>query len=251
MRIARAILTFAALMAAVPASAQTYSNLYAQEARRQPYYQVQTVPRYAPPRTVYQRQALFDDDDDDRGLFNNRRRMQVDPYRRQQVMVPGISRGPATAAPIRRQIPAEFRRQTVPYTGTEAPGTIIINSSQRMLYLVQADGTAIRYGIGVGREGFGWNGTEKITAKREWPKWYPPAEMLARRPDLPKMMEGGPNNPLGARAMYLGSTLYRIHGSNEPWTIGQAVSSGCFRMTNEDVQDLYDRVPIGATVKII
>ncbi|MFC5066600.1 L,D-transpeptidase [Flaviflagellibacter deserti] len=250
MRIARAILTFAALTAAVPASAQTYSDLYAREIARQPYYEVQRVPRYAPPRTVYQRRALFDDDDD-RGLFSNRRRMQADPYRRQQAVVPGISRAPAAAAPIRRQIPAEFRRQTVSYTGTEAPGTIIINSSQRMLYLVQGDGTAIRYGIGVGREGFGWSGTEKITAKREWPKWYPPAEMLARRPDLPKMMEGGPNNPLGARAMYLGSTLYRIHGSNEPWTIGQAVSSGCFRMTNEDVQDLYDRVPIGATVKVI
>ncbi len=248
MRIARAILIFAAVMAAVPASAQTYSNLYAQEARRQPYYQVQGVPRYAPPRS-YERRSLFGDDD--RGFFSNRRRMQTDPYRRQQVMVPRVSRAPATAAPVRRQIPAEFRKQTVSYDGAESPGTVVINSSQRMLYLVQADGTAIRYGIGVGREGFGWSGTEKITAKREWPKWYPPAEMLARRPDLPKMMEGGPNNPLGARAMYLGSTLYRIHGSNEPWTIGQAVSSGCFRMTNEDVQDLYDRVPIGATVKII
>jgi lipoprotein-anchoring transpeptidase ErfK/SrfK len=251
MRIARAILTLAALVAAVPASAQTYSDLYAQEGSRQPYYQVQTVPRYAPPRTAYQRQALFDDEDD-RGIFNNRRRMQADPYRRQQVVVPGVSRTPPLpAAQARRQIPAEFRKQTVAYAGAEAPGTIVINSSQRMLYLVQADGTAIRYGIGVGREGFGWSGTEKITAKREWPKWYPPAEMLARRPDLPKMMEGGPNNPLGARAMYLGSTLYRIHGSNEPWTIGQAVSSGCFRMTNEDVQDLYERVAIGTTVKII
>jgi lipoprotein-anchoring transpeptidase ErfK/SrfK len=129
-----------------------------------------------------------------------------------------------------------------------APGTIIVNTAERRLYLVQANGQALRYGIGVGRDGFRWGGVHKITAKKEWPSWTPPAQMIARRPDLPRHMEGGIDNPLGARAMYLGSTLYRIHGSNEPETIGQAVSSGCFRMTNDDVTDLYNRVAVGATV---
>ncbi|HEY8337841.1 MAG TPA: L,D-transpeptidase [Tardiphaga sp.] len=129
-----------------------------------------------------------------------------------------------------------------------APGTIIVNTAERRLYLVQSNGQALRYGIGVGRDGFRWGGVHRITAKKEWPSWTPPSQMLARRPDLPRHMEGGIDNPLGARAMYLGSTLYRIHGSNEPETIGQAVSSGCFRMTNEDVTDLYNRVSVGATV---
>lgn len=129
-----------------------------------------------------------------------------------------------------------------------APGTIIVNTAERRLYLVQGNGQALRYGIGVGRDGFRWGGVHRITAKKEWPSWTPPSQMLARRPDLPRHMEGGIDNPLGARAMYLGSTLYRIHGSNEPETIGQAVSSGCFRMTNEDVTDLYNRVSVGATV---
>jgi lipoprotein-anchoring transpeptidase ErfK/SrfK len=129
-----------------------------------------------------------------------------------------------------------------------APGTIIVNTAERRLYLVQGNGQALRYGIGVGRDGFRWGGVHKITAKKEWPSWTPPSQMIARRPDLPRHMEGGIDNPLGARAMYLGSTLYRIHGSNEPETIGQAVSSGCFRMTNDDVTDLYNRVSVGATV---
>jgi len=129
-----------------------------------------------------------------------------------------------------------------------APGTIIVDTAERRLYLVQGNGQALRYGIGVGRDGFRWGGVHKITAKKEWPSWTPPSQMIARRPDLPRHMEGGIDNPLGARAMYLGSTLYRIHGSNEPETIGQAVSSGCFRMTNEDVTDLYNRVAVGATV---
>ena len=129
-----------------------------------------------------------------------------------------------------------------------APGTIYINTAERRLYLVLGNGQALRYGIGVGRDGFRWSGVHHITAKKEWPSWTPPAQMRARRPDLPRYMQGGINNPLGSRAMYLGSTLYRIHGSNEPETIGQAVSSGCFRMTNEDVQDLYNRVSVGATV---
>ncbi len=121
----------------------------------------------------------------------------------------------------------------------------MVDTRERRLYLVTANGQAIRYGIGVGRDGFRWGGVHRVTAKKEWPSWTPPSQMLRRRPDLPRHMEGGPDNPLGARAMYLGSTLYRIHGSNEPETIGQAVSSGCFRMVNDDVIDLYDRVRVG------
>jgi lipoprotein-anchoring transpeptidase ErfK/SrfK len=144
-----------------------------------------------------------------------------------------------------------YVRQEVPYDGKEAAGTIIINTRDRLLYLVQGDGIAIRYGIGVGRPGFTWSGVHHISQKREWPDWVPPTEMLRRRPDLPRYMRGGPDNPLGARAMYLGSTLYRIHGSNEPWTIGTAVSSGCIRMRNEDVVDLYSRVKVGTKVVVI
>jgi lipoprotein-anchoring transpeptidase ErfK/SrfK len=141
-----------------------------------------------------------------------------------------------------------IRRTMVSLVGNYRPGTIIIDTAERRLYLVLANGQALRYGIGVGRDGFRWGGVHRISAKKEWPGWTPPSQMLARRPDLPRHMAGGIDNPLGARAMYLGSTLYRIHGSNEPQTIGQAVSSGCFRMTNEDVIDLYDRVLVGATV---
>ena len=141
-------------------------------------------------------------------------------------------------------------RTTVSFAGNYAPGTIFINTAERRLYLVLPNGQALRYGIGVGRDGFRWAGTHRISAKKEWPGWTPPSQMLARRPDLPRHMAGGIDNPLGARAMYLGSTLYRIHGSNEPETIGQAVSSGCFRMTNDDVTDLYNRVSVGATVVV-
>ncbi|MGJ4929056.1 L,D-transpeptidase [Bradyrhizobium sp. HKCCYLS2038] len=141
-------------------------------------------------------------------------------------------------------------RQTVMFQGDYAPGTIVVNTGERRLYLVLPNGQALRYGIGVGRDGFRWSGVHRITAKKEWPAWTPPSQMLRRRPDLPRHMAGGIENPLGARAMYLGSTLYRIHGSNEPETIGQAVSSGCFRMTNDDVADLYDRVPVGTTVVV-
>jgi lipoprotein-anchoring transpeptidase ErfK/SrfK len=141
-------------------------------------------------------------------------------------------------------------RTRVNFAGSYAPGTIIIDTAERRLYLVLPNGQALRYGIGVGRDGFRWGGVHRISAKKEWPSWTPPAQMIARRPDLPRHMAGGVDNPLGARAMYLGSTLYRIHGSNEPETIGQAVSSGCFRMTNEDVTDLYNRVNVGATVVV-
>ncbi len=139
-------------------------------------------------------------------------------------------------------------RTTVTVRNEYPAGTILVNTAERRLYLMTGNGEAIRYGIGVGRDGFRWSGIHKITAMREWPDWTPPAQMLARRRDLPRHMKGGIDNPLGARAMYLGSTLYRIHGSNEPETIGTAVSSGCFRMTNEDVEDLYKRVKIGTTV---
>ena len=139
-------------------------------------------------------------------------------------------------------------RTRVNYSGPHRAGTIVISTAERKLYLVQGDGTALQYGIGVGRLGFTWKGVRKVTAKKEWPSWTPPPEMLRRQPGLPRHMAGGIENPLGARALYLGGTLYRIHGSNEPETIGEAVSSGCFRMSNDDVVDLYKRVPIGTTV---
>jgi lipoprotein-anchoring transpeptidase ErfK/SrfK len=142
-------------------------------------------------------------------------------------------------------------KTTVSIDGKYKPGDIVINTGERRLYYVTEPGSAIRYGIGVGRAGFTWAGVKTVTAKKEWPDWTPPSQMLARRPDLPRFMKGGEENPLGARAMYLGSTLYRIHGSNEPETIGEAVSSGCFRMTNDDVKDLYDRVKVGTTVYVL
>jgi lipoprotein-anchoring transpeptidase ErfK/SrfK len=142
-------------------------------------------------------------------------------------------------------------RTLVNFSGPYQPGTVIINTPERRLYLVTSPGQALRYGIGVGRIGFTWAGTTAISMKKEWPDWTPPSQMLRRRPDLPRHMVGGVDNPLGARAMYLGSSLYRIHGSNEPETIGQAVSSGCFRMTNEDAIDLYNRVRIGTKVVVL
>jgi lipoprotein-anchoring transpeptidase ErfK/SrfK len=145
----------------------------------------------------------------------------------------------------------KFEKQLVDYHGKESAGTIVVDTPNKFLFLVQGDGKALRYGIGVGRPGFTWSGVKQISAKKEWPAWTPPPEMLTRRPDLPRHMEGGPQNPLGARAMYLGSSLYRIHGSNEPWTIGTNVSSGCIRMRNEDVIDLYGRVSVGARVIVI
>ena len=142
-------------------------------------------------------------------------------------------------------------RQVVSFNGRYAPGTIVVSTGERRLWYVLGNGQAIQYGVGVGRPGFEWSGTKTVTMKREWPDWRPPAQMLRRRPDLPRYMSGGINNPLGARAMYLGGSLYRIHGSNEPETIGQAVSSGCIRMTNEDVVDLYNRVRVGTRVVVL
>jgi lipoprotein-anchoring transpeptidase ErfK/SrfK len=146
------------------------------------------------------------------------------------------------------ELDPEFRRTMVLYRTTEAPGTIIIQTSERHLYVVQGNGRAIRYGIGVGRDGFQWQGLLTISRKAEWPDWTPPPEMIARQPYLPRFMAGGPGNPLGARALYLGATVYRIHGTNRPDTIGTAVSSGCFRLVNADVTDLYDRIPVGTKV---
>jgi lipoprotein-anchoring transpeptidase ErfK/SrfK len=142
-------------------------------------------------------------------------------------------------------------RELVSFDPRYAPGTIVISTEDRRLYYVTGHGQAIQYAVGVGRPGFEWSGTKTITMKREWPDWRPPAEMLKRRPDLPRHMAGGIDNPLGARAMYLGGSLYRIHGSNEPETIGQAVSSGCIRMTNEDVVDLYNRTRVGTKVVVL
>jgi lipoprotein-anchoring transpeptidase ErfK/SrfK len=153
--------------------------------------------------------------------------------------------------PAQRPFDPRFAKQEVDYRGKEGVGTIVIDTPNKFLFLVEGSGRALRYGIGVGRPGFTWSGVKTISAKREWPEWTPPAQMLARRPDLPRHMEGGPENPLGARAMYLGSSLYRIHGSNEPWTIGTNVSSGCIRMRNEDVIDLYERVRVGTRVVVL
>ena len=149
------------------------------------------------------------------------------------------------------EIPARLRRQVVNYATREAPGTIIIDTPNTYLYLVMGNGQAMRYGIGVGRDGFTWSGTQSITKKAEWPDWTPPPEMIARQPYLPRQMAGGPGNPLGARAMYLGGTIYRIHGTNAPGTIGTRVSSGCIRLTNEDVADLYSRVNVGTKVIVL
>src|SRR6478672_5203623 len=143
-----------------------------------------------------------------------------------------------------------YKRQLVSFRSSEPAGTIVIHASERFLYLVLGNNRALRYGIGVGRDGFQWSGLVKITRKAEWPDWRPPPEMIERQPYLPRFMAGGPGNPLGARAMYLGATVYRIHGTNQPQTIGHAVSSGCFRLVNEDVIDLYDRVPVGTKVII-
>ena len=175
------------------------------------------------------------------------RRMLLPPMDPQQSM----RREEDLVDPAQHRLDPKYEKQVVEYQGRESPGTIVIDTPNKFLFLVQGDGKALRYGVGVGRPGFTWSGVKTISAKKEWPAWTPPPEMLARRPDLPRHMEGGPENPLGARAMYLGSSLYRIHGSNEPWTIGTNVSSGCIRMRNEDVIDLYGRVGVGARVVVI
>ena len=148
-------------------------------------------------------------------------------------------------------VPQRLRRAVVAFNTTEAPGTIVIDTGNTALYYVLSQGRAVRYGVGVGREGFTWSGVQTISRKAEWPDWHPPAEMIARQPYLPRFMAGGPGNPLGARAMYLGTSQYRIHGTNDPSTIGKFVSSGCIRLTNEDVSDLFSRVDIGTKVVVL
>ena len=182
---------------------------------------------------------------------------QPDEEAQQAALTQLSSNDPATFAPSSQgdmahpPVDPKYDRQLVDYRSEERPGTIVIDTPHHFLFLVQDNGKAMRYGIGVGRPGFTWEGVKTISAKKEWPDWRPPPEMIQRRPDLPRYMAGGPENPLGARAMYLGSTVYRIHGSNEPWTIGTQVSSGCIRMRNEDVIDLYGRVLVGAKVVVI
>jgi lipoprotein-anchoring transpeptidase ErfK/SrfK len=164
---------------------------------------------------------------------------------------PQVEAAPPEEQSPTAQLPARLRRQIVSYSTREAPGTIIIDTPNTYLYYVLGNGQAIRYGIGVGRQGFTWSGTQTITQKKEWPDWFPPPEMIARQPYLPRQMAGGPGNPLGARAMFLGHTEYRIHGTNAPQTIGTRVSSGCIRLTNEDVSDLYSRVNVGTKVIVL
>ena len=164
---------------------------------------------------------------------------------------PPVQAAPSDDEGTVTELPARLKRQIVNYATREAPGTIIIDTPNTYLYYVLGGGQAIRYGIGVGRDGFTWSGVQTITKKAEWPDWTPPAEMIARQPYLPRYMAGGPGNPLGARAMYLGGTIYRIHGTNAPHTIGTHVSSGCLRLTNQDVTDLYSRVNVGTKVIVL
>jgi lipoprotein-anchoring transpeptidase ErfK/SrfK len=174
--------------------------------------------------------------------------LQLFPVERAQVSQPAY-------APVETEetaaLPSRFKRQVVSYPTNEAPGTIIVDTPNTYLYFVLGNGRAIRYGIGVGRDGFTWAGVKTVEKKAEWPDWTPPAEMLERQPYLPRFMAGGPGNPLGARAMYLSGSVYRIHGTNAPNTIGQRVSSGCIRLVNEDVEDLYNRVKLGAKVVVL
>jgi lipoprotein-anchoring transpeptidase ErfK/SrfK len=167
------------------------------------------------------------------------------------VMTPPVQAAPDQNEVAPAQLPARLKRQIVSYPTREAPGTVIIDTPNTYLYYVLGNGQAIRYGIGVGRDGFTWSGVQSVTKKAEWPDWTPPPEMIARQPYLPRYMAGGPGNPLGARAMYLGGTVYRIHGTNAPETIGTHVSSGCIRLTNQDVSDLYSRVNIGTKVIVL
>ncbi len=219
------------------------------------------APRYwreAPPRyrddprlddRYYYRSDPYNDYNDEDGDFppapRPRRQASIDRNAVSPQFSPGLKddkRASLAQSPIPRSV--------VRFSGYD-PGTIVISTKEKRLYLVLNDGTALKYGIGVGKQGFSWKGTETISRKAEWPDWTPPKEMIARRPELPDHMEGGLNNPLGARALYLGSTLYRIHGTNEPNSIGKAVSSGCIRMANPDVMDLYGRVGVGTKVVVL
>jgi lipoprotein-anchoring transpeptidase ErfK/SrfK len=167
------------------------------------------------------------------------------PQGQAQTRQPDVGDQPGLLPDDTVQLDPQWKKTAVLYRTSEAPGTIIVVTAERHLYLIQGNGRALRYGIGVGREGFTWQGLVNITRKAEWPDWTPPPEMIERQPYLPRFMAGGPGNPMGARALYLGATIYRIHGTNQPHTIGHAVSSGCFRLVNKDVIDLYERIPVG------
>ena len=269
------VIGLAALVCAGPACAQQYYRqppAYAQPVYAQPpvYTQPRQVlpPQMSPPQVMAQATPRM-------VVVTQPQRMQArmgggfieylfgsdDGQPRNSPPEPTIySNPPANAQPVYGN-PAQdarnydinpiYERQEVFYETAQEPGSVVIDTPNKFLYLVQPGGRALRYGIGVGRPGFTWSGVHKVSAKKEWPDWTPPDEMLQRQPYLPHFMPGGPNNPLGARAMYLGSTLYRIHGSNEPWTIGTNVSSGCIRMRNADVIDLYERVRVGAKVTVL
>jgi lipoprotein-anchoring transpeptidase ErfK/SrfK len=240
--------------------------------------QLVRVPRYVAPPSVNERAQPVERSDfaDNRPaaarpgalgggfiefLFTGRSELPRSQYQRPWEDMAGQGNGrilnvrrddPATAyQQPRPAMDPRYQKQIVEYPTKEQPGTVVIDTNNRFLYYVQGSGKAIRYGVGVGRPGFEWAGVKSVSQKKEWPEWRPPADMLARRPELPTYMAGGPENPLGARAIYLGSSLYRIHGSNEPETIGTAVSSGCIRMRNEDVIDLYERVKVGTKVIVI
>jgi lipoprotein-anchoring transpeptidase ErfK/SrfK len=223
---------------------------------RQPVARTYQAPQSGPPASAPQPRGLFQSfqwapappSPADQGA------PQYDPSAAPQQSAandPAAGYAPAGVGHMAHAVDPQFDLQVVDYHGGEKPGTIIIDTPHYFLYLVEEGGKALRYGIGVGRPGFTWAGVKEISAMHEWPDWRPPDEMLKRRPDLPRYMAGGPDNPLGARALYLGSTLYRIHGSNEPWTIGTPVSSGCIRMRNDDVTDLYGRVKVGTKVVVM
>jgi len=177
--------------------------------------------------------------------------MQSQAFPQDQAFAPGYAPDASRDVDEDTLLPERLRRQIVGFDRGEPAGTIVIDTANTYLYYVLGNGRAVRYGVGVGREGFTWSGVQSVTRKAEWPDWHPPAEMIARQPYLPRFVAGGPGNPLGARAMYLGSSEYRIHGTNDPTTIGKFVSSGCIRLTNEDVTDLFSRVSVGARVVVL
>lgn len=252
----------ASFTAVLPAAAQSYSapQVYSQQAEPQPQMQ-----RYAAAQRGQMGGGFIEfvfngTGAEPRPVRSYQVPQYIDPRAGQAYEQSLASRGSLfgqpqgyqyQAEPARPAVDPRYLPQAVAYDGKQAPGTIVIDTPNKFLYHVEEGGRAKRYGIGVGRPGFTWAGMKSITRKAEWPDWVPPPEMLQRRPDLPRHMAGGPDNPLGARAMYLGSSLYRIHGSNEPETIGQAVSSGCFRLLNDDVIDLYGRVRVGAKVIVM
>jgi len=220
-----------------------YERRYGDRAARGPYGQPrQPQPERSSPEVLYGNPAI------DQSRAAPRPPTEVGPRRG-----PVVAALPPDDQPEAnpRELPPQFRRQLVNYSTREPAGTIIIDTAHTYLYLVMGNGTAIRYGIGVGREGFTWAGRERISRMAEWPDWHPPADMIERQPYLPRFMAGGEGNPLGARALYLGKTLYRIHGTNQPSTIGKFVSSGCIRMLNEDVEDLYQRIAVGTQVVVL